>query len=232
VSDREDDVRRRLEALIQTLWSTRGFEHNVKIYELLRDYIKQEDNLINQRLTWILTIHGFLYATYGLTIHKNLEIAAKMAADLTDDKNRRVAAYLNGSILCTTLWEMHLFLILISLIGFFISYFGARSINAAYESATQVRDVLEKEFSTRTDKYNLRVGRKIRVIRRIEVGDSTTGSAKLPDISGGGSEYLERRGFTASRAIPYVLAFGWVVAIIFETLYIWINIDYMSCFMK
>jgi hypothetical protein len=36
-------------------------------FELYRDYVKHEDELINRRLTWLLTVQGFLFAAYGLT---------------------------------------------------------------------------------------------------------------------------------------------------------------------
>lgn len=35
-------------------------------YDKIRSYIQHEDGLVNSRLTWSLTIHGFLFAIYGL----------------------------------------------------------------------------------------------------------------------------------------------------------------------
>src|ERR1700731_3704234 len=46
---------------------------NLKVYDVFRDYVKQEDNLINFRSTWIVTIQGFLYATYGVILSKKFE---------------------------------------------------------------------------------------------------------------------------------------------------------------
>jgi hypothetical protein len=37
----------------------------VRRYELYREYLKHEDNLINYRLTWNITIQGFLFAACG-----------------------------------------------------------------------------------------------------------------------------------------------------------------------
>ena len=39
-------------------------------YETLRSYIQHEDDLINSRLTWSLTVHGFLFAIYGILLGK------------------------------------------------------------------------------------------------------------------------------------------------------------------
>jgi hypothetical protein len=37
-----------------------------RLYLIYRRYIMDEANLINARLTWLLTIQGFLFASYGL----------------------------------------------------------------------------------------------------------------------------------------------------------------------
>src|SRR5271169_5831898 len=39
-------------------------------YERMRSYVEHEDGLINSRLTWSLTIHGFLFASYGILLAK------------------------------------------------------------------------------------------------------------------------------------------------------------------
>ncbi len=38
-----------------------------QIYDLYRDYVKHEDELINRRLSWNLTLQGFLFAAYGVS---------------------------------------------------------------------------------------------------------------------------------------------------------------------
>jgi hypothetical protein len=48
------------------------FEARLRLYEVFRGYIKHEDGLIDNRVTWLSQIHGFLYATYGLTLQKKL----------------------------------------------------------------------------------------------------------------------------------------------------------------
>jgi len=39
-------------------------------YDRIRAYVQHEDDLVNSRLTWSLTIHGFLFAIYGILIGK------------------------------------------------------------------------------------------------------------------------------------------------------------------
>jgi len=45
-----------------------NFENVVKIFNLYRDYVKHEDELINRRMSWNLTLQGFLFAAYGVTV--------------------------------------------------------------------------------------------------------------------------------------------------------------------
>jgi hypothetical protein len=45
-------------------------------YDIYRKYRLAEQNLLNNRLTWNLTIQGFLFATYGLSSQKQLSPAA------------------------------------------------------------------------------------------------------------------------------------------------------------
>jgi hypothetical protein len=52
------------------------------IYKTFREYIRHEDALINNRMTWVFTIHGFLYATYGFTIQKKLEVDNNIVSTL------------------------------------------------------------------------------------------------------------------------------------------------------
>lgn len=50
-------------------------------FAIYRDYVKHEDYLINSRLSWNLTIQGFLFATYGLSLQKLAELLAKPMAE-------------------------------------------------------------------------------------------------------------------------------------------------------
>ncbi|HEY0760700.1 MAG TPA: hypothetical protein VGD59_15740 [Acidisarcina sp.] len=47
-------------------------------FDSIRTYIQHEDDLINTRLTWSLTIHGFLLAIYGLLLQKIAELYVEL----------------------------------------------------------------------------------------------------------------------------------------------------------
>src|SRR3954452_6090771 len=59
-----------------------NLDSGLKVYDLFRRYIEHENHLVNQRLTWLLTIHGFLYATCGLVLQKKVEIDRNISSDL------------------------------------------------------------------------------------------------------------------------------------------------------
>jgi hypothetical protein len=54
--------------------ATLSFAELFAYYERLRGYVQHEDGLINSRLTWSLTIHGFLFAIYGLLASKAVDV--------------------------------------------------------------------------------------------------------------------------------------------------------------
>lgn len=45
-------------------------------FKIFRDYEEHEDDLINSRLQWNITIQGFLFATYGFSLQKLAEVQA------------------------------------------------------------------------------------------------------------------------------------------------------------
>jgi hypothetical protein len=49
-----------------TVMSTPHWEELLSLYYLYRDYMKHEDDLINQRSSWHLLLQGFLFATFGV----------------------------------------------------------------------------------------------------------------------------------------------------------------------
>jgi hypothetical protein len=51
-----------------------GVAETFSYFERIRSYIQHEDGLISSRLTWSLTVHGFLFAIYGLMAGKLIDI--------------------------------------------------------------------------------------------------------------------------------------------------------------
>jgi hypothetical protein len=55
---------------------------DTETYQIFREYLQHEDELANNRLSWMLTIHGFLYASYAFTVQTKLVVAQRINSDL------------------------------------------------------------------------------------------------------------------------------------------------------
>jgi hypothetical protein len=42
----------------------------LEVYEVYRDYLKHEDNLINNRMTWLILSQSFFFTTYALALSR------------------------------------------------------------------------------------------------------------------------------------------------------------------
>src|ERR1700722_4089454 len=95
-------------------------------YQIFREYLQHEDGLANNRLSWMLSIHGFMYASYAFTIQTKLQVAQRMDSDSLTNSPGVDSAFLTASI-----WQVDSVIFLICFVGFFISLVALRSIGAA-----------------------------------------------------------------------------------------------------
>jgi hypothetical protein len=58
------------------------------VYEAYRDYLKHEDNLINNRMTWLILSQSFFFTTYALAISR--------LSDSTGETNTKIETFLNS----------------------------------------------------------------------------------------------------------------------------------------
>lgn len=112
------------------------------IYDAFRKYVQHEDDLVNQRISWMLVIHGFLYAAYAFTVQKKFDIAEKIyKATVEPLPTEQIPAYLREAKLQTVF-----VLMLIAIIGFVISLMALCSIVAAKNAAESVQTVFQGQF--------------------------------------------------------------------------------------
>jgi len=57
--------------------SPSSFSNVLAYYNTIRTYLQHEDELINSRLTWSLTVHGLLLTGFGLMFSKSTELFAE-----------------------------------------------------------------------------------------------------------------------------------------------------------
>ena len=97
-----------------------------KKYELIREQIRHEDGLINQRLNWLLLSQGFLFAAFTSIIANSENTASGM----TTVPNGQMASGFN------VLWP----LMVIAITGLLLNTFSFVGLSNAYQSLKYLRE--------------------------------------------------------------------------------------------
>jgi hypothetical protein len=92
-------------------------------YKQLREYVQHENHLMHVRMTWSLTSHGFLFAAYGLTFQKTVDVLNGL--------------YANPAALLPFVLIL-LFQLLICRIGHFFSSTSTAGISAAQDAINHI----------------------------------------------------------------------------------------------
>jgi hypothetical protein len=74
--------------------ATPATNHNItkcEHYNIFRQYMMREDDLINHRLSWNLAIQGFLFASYAFSVQKLAEIHTKALVEKGSEVARQLA---------------------------------------------------------------------------------------------------------------------------------------------
>ncbi len=103
--------------------------NKLKRYEVIRDYIKHEDTLINNRLTWLLVSQGFIFSAFSGLFKPMADIAFKMG-DPSFEKNK-------VALIFDDLEKLQYVLIGLGLLICIISYLA---IEGAIQSIDKVKD--------------------------------------------------------------------------------------------
>jgi len=183
---------------------------DTEIYRIFREYLQHEDGLANNRLSWMLTIHGFLYASYAFTIQTKIQIAQRISSDLLTsgaDSAGHAGSY-PVSFLIASIWQVDSVIFLICLVGFFISLVALVSIRAAGKANETILKVFEKQFGVQSA-----FGAPETVL--------VANKLILPTIAGGGDHQNIPRGFLSAAWIPVFLMSGWVFSLLFDAWLIW-----------
>ena len=115
---REDDVPRLMGHLLR-LSKLKGYANKTEedvsweLYDRLRKRVEHEDGLVNQRLTWLLVVQGFLFAAFSTVLASE----------------RGVEPVTKALVLC-----------LLALLGFNISFSTGHSLHAAFVALIELRE--------------------------------------------------------------------------------------------
>jgi hypothetical protein len=100
----------------------------------MRSYLEHEDELVNQRTTWFVTLNSLLFAAIGLTFH--VFDSSNQSVTLLSDSNYDLAAFL---------------LISMPFVGLISSVITFRSVTAANNSAIMI----DKKWDNFSSRYHL-----------------------------------------------------------------------------
>jgi len=104
-----------------------SFSDIIAYYSCLRSYVEHEDGLINYRLTWSLTVHGFLFATFGLLAAKVVDLLVEIHKTPIDPVLVRF-----------TFTGLSVFQFTIASFGAFVGYQSRRAIVAAHNAILHI----------------------------------------------------------------------------------------------
>jgi hypothetical protein len=99
-------------------------QHHREVYEIYRDYIKHEDNLINNRVGWFIQLHSFLIATYGI-------LFAALMSSYFPQGTATIDPAIPQKVACAIL-------AMVALVGIFSSLSAIMSIDAADRAITKL----------------------------------------------------------------------------------------------
>lgn len=191
-------------------------DQHLDIYEQYRNYIQHEDSLINHRMTWMLTIHGFLYASYALTLQKKVEILDRLNV-ASGSKAGSTAAGIEAALpgiasrFDFAFFELSVFLMVIAFVGIVVSFSALMSILAA----KQAINGLARQFG---NQFDVQVVSGLNAASFSRTGP-TPSTIALPHIVGGGDPRAPGRGSFATWLIPCALIASWLFGIAFEIVY-------------
>lgn len=103
-------------------------ENYERVFALFRKYITHEDQLINHRTTWLITMQSFLWATFGFSYQVKFGLFVK----LTEAK-------IDPALVSAASDQYNGFLLVLAIVGFFTAVVCYLSVNAATNAIDALR---------------------------------------------------------------------------------------------
>lgn len=197
-------------------------KEHLELYCVFRDYLKHEDNLINNRLNWNFTIQGFLFFSWAYCFQKAVDLEIALAAkDLAAE---------SAAKLTSALREIHAAMMAIGCAGFIVTllvFFAALGAELAINNICGKWNKDHPEYAHGPElSGDARSVRKlVALFRSIRHGKldakHDTHEPHLPGIIGGGRRGAHVLGFGAPIAIPIFFMAAWVLLTILLTIHKW-----------
>lgn len=110
------------------------------LYKIHRDFAEHENNLINYRMTWLITTQSFLIATFGFSYQTRYQILSRKAMPGFD-----------STLIINETGSFEVFLLALALIGAIAAYATQGSVRAAMDSIDRVGDNWDRYFRDLTE---------------------------------------------------------------------------------
>jgi hypothetical protein len=146
-----------------------SFAEILSYYDRLRSYVVHEDGLINSRLTWSLTAHGFLFATFGLLAGKEVDLFVELHKTPTNP------------------FPIEYTITGLFVVQFVISFFGAFIAHQAREAIVAAHNAIQHLFAIGHAEgiLGLQGERKVTVAAAIATGAQTVTPSSIEHIAVG-----------------------------------------------
>ena len=165
--------------------------HRHQHFKLYRDYLEHEDFLIDKRLLWNLSIQGFLFATYGLSVQKLAEVQSHQPTA----GNEILGA-----------WALHALLFALPALGVVISFLSWQGVHAARTAIKRLDD----EWKAIENDYQA----------AHKAAKPHQPLPQLPNITGGGAPLAHDWGLRAPLFYPWAFIVVWGALFLFNVVLI------------
>ena len=177
-------------------------------FGIYREYVKHEDDLINNRLSWNVTIQGFLFAAYTFSLQKIGDIRLGLLNKDIDPKRIGPLKVLH------TLSDLHFLLAALAFTGIVVSMAVYLSIRAARLAISELENRWHELHDSYAPKGTFEWWPWYRnYLKGRETAHKTHGPL-LPGLIGGGHPAAHWLGFYAPTYLPVLLVLVWVFLLV------------------
>lgn len=115
-------------------------KEDLRVYEMYRAYIVHEDDVVNQRTTWSITIQFFTIATLGFSYQKRMEIVSNFCIN-----------HIQTPFVHDFLTRFDRFMMILAVFGCAVSFISGLSAYAAQRAIKSIRASWKATSSKHTE---------------------------------------------------------------------------------
>ena len=203
------------------------------VYETLRKYSQHEDELINNRLGWFLTLESILLAAHGYVlreVHYDVEMSRFV---LVGVQITHAIKEIGNDNPVDLLYAMNWFLVIVAVGGLLIAFVVRKSVGDAHRALAGLRNIWDQYCEIyKSDAGPLNF---IQVVKKWDTKYRPPLLGLFPYLQSGGFKTRVKEPYGASHMIPVIVMIVWVLLITVDLFYILhvekythLELDYIS----